>query len=87
MKAATPEPDGRKQVARPASYGSASKNIEDNPMQRNRGAPASTLPPAKTFWHVGQIKRRNYIIARFARPPMVLLIVLSARVQTQNSDN
>jgi hypothetical protein len=34
VKAAAPEPNGRRRVTRLASYVSASKNIENNPMQR-----------------------------------------------------
>ena len=48
VTAAAPEPSGRRRVTWPASYVSASKNIENNPMQRKeplekKGAPAWML--------------------------------------------
>jgi hypothetical protein len=44
----------RRRLTRPASYASASKNIENNPMQRkepleNKGPPAWMIQPQKTF--------------------------------------
>jgi hypothetical protein len=36
VKVAALEPNGRKASTRSASYGSASKNIENNPMQRKQ---------------------------------------------------
>jgi hypothetical protein len=54
VKAAAPEPSGRRRVTRPASYLPASKNIENNPMQRKeplekKGSSAWMLEPQKTF--------------------------------------
>jgi len=53
-KAAAPEPNGRRRVTRLASYVSASKNIENNPMQRKeplekKGVAGMDAIAAKTF--------------------------------------
>jgi hypothetical protein len=54
VKAAAPKPNGRRRATRPASYVSASKNIENNPMQRKeplekKGVAGMDAYPAKTF--------------------------------------
>jgi hypothetical protein len=80
VKAAAPEPNGRRRAARSARYGSASKNIENNPMHskeplEKKGVAGRDFLLAKNIltrranqWHI-------FIITKFVRSPLRYRVV------------